>query len=102
MAQRLLARHHATLEQMESAATRESMLAIAGRLVFKVRGKGPISERNLVRCFAYQKIGAYRPVIEALVNEQVFEWTPDGLLQLGSHPFEEAQRDLWVPTAMAV
>ncbi|MEI7910608.1 MAG: hypothetical protein WCK77_13305 [Verrucomicrobiota bacterium] len=101
-ANRLLARHHATMGQMEMAASRESMLAIAGRLVFKVRGKGPVSERQLVRSFTQQKLSIYRPVIDALVNGQVLELTPEGLLQTGPRPFEDAQSDLWVPTAMVV
>jgi hypothetical protein len=99
---RLLARHHGYLANIESAATRESMLAIAGRLVFKVRGKGPISERNLVRSFTCQKLSIYRPVIDALVNEQVLEVTPEGLLQLGRRSFEDVQPTLWPPLAVAV
>ncbi len=99
---RLLARHHGILANMESAATRESMLAIASRLVLKVRGKGPITERNLVRSFTCQKISIYRPVIDALVDEQVLEVTPEGLLQLGRRSFEDAQPALWSPLAVAV
>jgi hypothetical protein len=101
-ASRLLARHHGYLANIESAATRESMLAIAGRLVFKVRGKGPISERHLVRSFTCQKLSIYRPVIQALIDEQVLELTPEGLLQLGRRPFEDAQPALWPPLAVAV
>ncbi|MEI6674466.1 MAG: hypothetical protein WCO57_04730 [Verrucomicrobiota bacterium] len=65
-------------------------------------GLAVISERHLGRSFTCQKLSIYRPIIQALVDMQVLELTPEGLLQLGRRPFEDAQPALWSPLAMAV
>ncbi len=99
---RLLARHHQCMADMAAAAEWARIGVVAAQVVLKVRGKGPITKRNLVRCFDTQKTALYQPAIETLVAEQVLELTPDGMLQLGSRSFEDMQARHGLPVAMAV
>lgn len=99
---RLLARHHGYLANMESSARWAGISALAAQVVLKVRGKGPITKRDLIRCFNSHKTSRYQPVIDILVEEQVLEFAPGRMLRLGSRSLDEIQPNVQPLIAMAV
>ena len=58
-------------------------LELAGRIVSKLEEKGPLSRRELVRCFSDQRWEVFEPVIEPLTELGVLVWGGDGKLEPG-------------------
>ena len=82
-ARRLARRHCRELALHLKAQQVTQGLDLARRMVFNLEEKGPMTRRQLVRCFGNQRMERFEPVIDALIGLGVLVWREDGGLESG-------------------
>jgi hypothetical protein len=91
----LLGDHVRILGAAQQRARLICQMALAEKLVGRIRAKQPVRQRDLIRTFDDQKVERYRPVLDLLVEEGVLVEGPRSVFRLGTRQLESV-RSRWL------
>jgi hypothetical protein len=66
-------------------------MELARQIISNLDEKGPLSRRQLARCFRNQRMERFEPVINALIGLGVLVWEADGTLDSGEVEISEVE-----------